>query len=61
MPIIEWDEPEVNITEGDMRLICFSSDIGSDVLYPVQVRVDSKGDGAIEATNGNDIITYSSM
>ena len=43
MPVIEWDESVVNITEGDNRQICFSSDIGSDVSYEVQVGVRPKG------------------
>lgn len=43
VPVIEWDESVVNITEGDNRQICFSSDIGSDVSYEVQVGVRPKG------------------
>ena len=33
----------MNITEGDNRQICFSTDIGSDVSYEVQVDVHPKG------------------
>ena len=33
----------MNITEGDNRQICFSSDIGSAVSYQVLVGVRPKG------------------
>lgn len=43
MPVIEWEESMVDITEGDGRQICFTSDIGSAVPYEVQVGVRQKG------------------
>ena len=46
MPVIEWDDSVVNITEGGNRQICFSSDIGSAVSYMVQVGVRQKGSPA---------------
>ena len=54
MPVIEWNDPEVNITEGDNMQICFTSDIGSDVPYEVRVGVSPKG--ASSATRGNNTI-----
>ena len=47
MPVIEWDNSVVNITEGGNRQICFSSDIGSAVPYVVEVDVRQKGSPAI--------------
>ena len=41
----------MNMTEGDSRQICFSSDIGSDISYEVQVGVLEKGSNP--ATRGN--------
>ena len=47
MPVIEWDDSVVNVTEGGSRQICFSSDIGSDVPYEVIVGVRQKGSPAL--------------
>ena len=47
VPVIEWDDSVVNITEGGSRQICFSSDIGSDVPYEVMVGVRQKGSPAL--------------
>ena len=49
MPVIEWDESVhvLNITEGGNRQVCFSSDIGSDEPYDVQVSVRQKGSPAL--------------
>jgi hypothetical protein len=47
VPVIQWDESVVNVTEGGNRQICFSSDIGSDVPYDVQVGVRQKGSPAL--------------
>ena len=46
VPEIKWDEPEVTIPEGDGRLVCFTTSIGSVAPYQIMVGVRGKGDPA---------------
>ena len=41
--MITWDDRQVTIPEGDNRVVCFSSDIGTAQPYNVTVGARQKG------------------
>jgi hypothetical protein len=43
VPVISWEDREVNVTEGGNRRVCFSSDIGTTQPYDVMVGARQKG------------------
>ena len=43
MPEIKWEDPEVEIPEGDNDTVCFTSDIGTASAYNVMVAASPKG------------------
>ena len=43
VPVITWDDSQVNIPEGENRQVCFSSDIGTAQSYNVMVGAREKG------------------
>ena len=43
VPVVSWDDREVDIPEGGSREVCFSSDIGTVQSYNVMVGARQKG------------------
>ena len=43
VPVVSWEEREVNVSEGGNRQVCFSSDIGTAQPYNVMVGARPKG------------------
>ena len=50
VPVVSWNDREVSIPEGDNRMVCFSSDIGT--AQPYNVMVGARGKGASAAMRG---------
>ena len=50
VPVISWNDREVNVPEGGNRQVCFSSDIGT--VQPYDVMVGARPKGASPATRG---------
>ena len=48
VPELAWEEREVVIPEGDNRMVCFRSDIGTAQPYDVTVSVQGKGADPVE-------------
>lgn len=50
MPTVEWMENEIAVSEGENRLVCFSTDSGTAVPYQVIVGVHGKGERPASGT-----------
>ena len=55
LPRFSWEEAEINVTEGSVEIICFTSDSGSSDSY--QVNVNTRGKGSNPARRGKKIIS----
>ena len=55
LPRVSWEVTEINVTEGCIEIMCFTSDSGS--ADPYQVNVNARGKGSNPATSGK-IIQY---
>ena len=50
VPVVSWNNREVDVSEGGNRQVCFSSDIGT--VQPYNVMVGARPKGASPATRG---------
>ena len=50
VPVVSWNDHEVNVPEGGNRQVCFSSDIGT--VQPYDVMVGARPKGTSPATQG---------
>ena len=42
VPVVTWQQPQVDITEGDIGQACFSRSVASSQPYEIQIGVREK-------------------